>query len=483
MGFYDPSSAVIIVGQSHREDFGRKLLNHEIYHLNQLSCTTAGLACVSALAYRNMWIELRLATLNEKFDSGLWSPVAGWLDDVYGGSADEFYDSDYPYSYISAMKRWIGCADSVLFGLGYFDTENNDDRDYWFDRFPWKDKFPDCGYSFYRYFVPGPWMTSGVRSLFESTTLYLELLDKYGDYESVNEHIWHKFHGPVGVPAPESRDFTYYGAFTECEFGNIDKPPPYHLLPICSFWALNTPIPHFAFKKEMAIRYDEVDLPWMQIAPPSLFGYLFSKCIDDKRYKHLKIKSVYDLLEIARDLQPIMEAEFGRGYLAKVIEQDQSFIEKCVDDIRPSRSYAVALSGIRNSGNSEARLASFFSYPPSLPAQSKAQIIDGSSEVKMAENVQLFVISHIGEHLFPTWSSRQTDRFRTARYLQCPSVAYPLAFLCPARGKCNGRFPGVEQIPKQCWFQDILASTLRLSVYRIGIVHGYEATLPKPNQV
>jgi hypothetical protein len=87
---------------------------------------------------------------------------------------------------------------------------------------------------------------------------------------------------------------------------------------------------------------------------------------------------------------------------------------------------------------------------------------------------QVFVISHIGEHLFPTWSHHQSDRFRTARFLKCPSVVYPLTSLCPAKGKCSGRFPGATNLPAQCWFQDILQDRLRLSVNQIGIVPGYE---------
>jgi hypothetical protein len=98
--------------------------------------------------------------LNEKFGSGFWVPIKAWLDDVYdGGGASEFYNAAKPYYHISSMKAGVGIADSLLYALGAFDDCNPIDRQYWIERFPWRDKFPDntVEYSFQRDLVSGPW--------------------------------------------------------------------------------------------------------------------------------------------------------------------------------------------------------------------------------------------------------------------------------------------------------------------------------------
>lgn len=154
--YYDPAAALIFAKRGTRSSL------HELLHLNQLSATTSGLAITAALAYRNMCVEFRVKALNEKFGAGLWSPVLGWLDSLYQGTADEFHDPSYPYYHLSYLKRWIGSADSLLFALGYFDTTNNADIKYWHDRFPWKHIFRDdewVAHSFYRHDVPFAWMT------------------------------------------------------------------------------------------------------------------------------------------------------------------------------------------------------------------------------------------------------------------------------------------------------------------------------------
>ena len=92
----------------------------------------------------------------------------------------------------------------------------------------------------------------------------------------------------------------------------------------------------------------------------------------------------------------------------------------------------------------------------------------------VTDNLKIFTVSLIGEHLFPIWTGGDIDRFRTGRYFICPSIAHQLGFLCPVPGKCDGQFPGVRGLPNQCWFQQILHDTFTLSVDEIGIVPGYE---------
>lgn len=488
LGFYEPSSALIGLGKGYNDRFTQGILNHEVCHLNQISSTTLGLTILTTLAYRNTMVENRLKSLNRKFSCGLWSPVKGWLDTVYGGTSKEFYDPNFPYFHISAMKQGIGTVDSLLFALGYFDTDNDYDRRYWMDRFPWKSKFADADlqYSFFRNIVPGPMMTSGVKSLLESTVLYLELLEQFKSSDAVNKHINDKFFSgrwQDGAPNPVSRDFIYYGAFTECHFSEKIDPPPYHLLPICSFWALNSPMPHFAFEEPLAIRYDEINSSWMKIAPQTLFEYLIHMCSDNKQFTHVKLSSASDLLALSQKLQSMAERICGRDFLSRSIEQDADYVEKCLsEDICPSLSYKVALTGVKFKDTLGKRLQAYYSFPSSL-MDASVQLIHNKQDpatkqnpiALITDNLKVFIISHLGEHLFPTWTADNIDRFTTARYLYCPSISFQLESLCPAYGKCTGKFPGVRGLPSQCWFQEILKDTFNLSANDIGIITGYNS--------
>ena len=469
--FYDPSAALIFAKAGTRSFF------HELLHLNQLSATTSGLAITAALAYRNLCVEFSIKALNEKFNAGLWSPVLGWLDDLYKGKADEFHDPSYPYYHLSYLKRWTGSADSVLFALGYFDATNDDDINYWFARFPWKHIFKDewLQYSFHRRYVPFCWMTATLRGLLESSALYLELLDSLGNTDDANEALWRKFNSGrwSGAPGPEERDFIYYGAFTEAHQqreSSEDRPPPYHLVPVCAFWALNGPLPHFSFRKEIAIRSSLKGLTWGDVSPPGIFEALLNHC---SSLTQKTFTSVDELAFQSQKLGPIIDEMFGPDHLLRVGSEDDRYINACIniDDI--GLSYRTAFWGLRNSPKPESRFESFFSYPPSPPTNAHYQLLEASSNSVVTDNLKALLLSRVAEHLIPTWSERGSAGFRSPRKLRCPSATADRS-LCPAR-TCSGVFPGISGLPTTCWFQETAASVLSLDVRNIGIVDGYYA--------
>ena len=471
--YYDPAAALICARR------GTRSFLHELLHLNQLSATTSGLAVTAALAYRNMCVEFRIKDLNERFGAGLWSPVLGWLDHLYQGvGGDEFRDPSYPYYHLSYLKRWIGSADSLLFALGYFDTTNYDDIKYWQERFPWMHIFQDdewIEHSFYRHVVPFAWMTSGVRALLESSALYLELLYALGSTSDANEALWRKFKSGrwSGAPDPKERDFVYYGAFTEVSWrgeSKGDQPPPYHLLPVCAFWALNGPLPHFSFRKEMAIRSAAKGLTWADLAPPAVFETLLSRCSDVAQQT---FTSVDELSFQSRKLGPIVDEMFGPGYLLRIGSEDERYTDVVLatDDI--GLSYHTALCGIRNDAKHDSRFESFFRYPPSPPTKAQYQLLEADARPEVTNNLRALLLSVVAEHLIPTWSENGDDRFRSPRRLRCPSATADRP-LCPSR-MCSGVFPGASGLPIACWFQETAASVLSLDVRNIGIVDGYDA--------
>jgi hypothetical protein len=122
------------------------------------------------------------------------------------------------------------------------------------------------------------------------------------------------------------------------------------------------------------------------------------------------------------------------------------------------------------------RLDEFFNYVPPADHLTGVEIAPSYSQPD-SPHLRAYALHVLAEHLIPLWSLESLDRFRLGRPLACPSkTPGALETLCPARGTCNGIFPGTGWAKAECWFQNAMREKLKLNPSRIGIVSGeYES--------
>ncbi len=194
-GVYEPGSSLIILNKVKDGQVSKKqqeiVLRHEIYHSQQLISTTAGLINLVLISARNNVFRNYIYHLNKTFNSGLWVPIKGWLDDLATHNPDDWYDPKKEYYYVSSLKRYIGEIDSLLLSIGTFESKSIDDCFYWMERFPWSELYKDENWQFcfQRSLGDQGFWPYGFTSLLEATALYTDLLYKYGDFFEVNKYI------------------------------------------------------------------------------------------------------------------------------------------------------------------------------------------------------------------------------------------------------------------------------------------------------
>lgn len=488
-GLYEPSSGLIVIhdenslnNDNNKSDHSA-VLYHELHHSQQVVSTTAGIVLMALHSLRSTIFENFVKTLNVKFQSGLWVPILGWLGDVETGSPMCWHDPEEPYYYISYMKKNIGNVDSALFSLGAFESNNLKDCVYWAQRFPWAHLFKDKSWEwcFSRSLSGKGWWPFGLTPLLEASTLYLELLKRYDNFYEVNDEIKNRLQilqkDIGGKFFRESSYMTYYGPFLLCEQFS-ESEPPFHLVPVAAFWAMNAPLPHFCISDSIKCRNNERDFPWGEVNPGDLFLTFFHEIACDLGISPPNCS----LKEFAGSWQPAFLPMSGkRCHVDEIIKEDIEYVEGIRQDGKNcGTSFSAAFSSLIFPETVEDRLEAFFTFPSA--AKSNANVAIKSPGFLMPPDIHLeaYVLHLLAQHLIPLWSFRSLPRFRFGQQFKCPAIDSPFRDLCHSKTTCSGTFPdtryGTKNVPSDCWLQKVILKLLSLNLNRIGIVPGEYAS-------
>lgn len=346
-------------------------------------------------------------------------------------------------------------------------------------RFPWSELYRDESwqFNFLRSVNGQGFWPYGFTSLLEATALYRDLLYKYGDFFEVNKYITQQIRSirlNIGNETLKNTPLlTYFGPFFLLEeyFQNKDV-PPLHFVPIAAFWALNSSLPHLTLNKEIIGRKNESDLPWTEVDPNNLF-YTFLLEITDDLNRESQGNSLIDL---AKMWEPRFYSNSDKiipsVHVEDIINEDVAYLEKIKDQSESlGKCFSIVFKDIKILKTKEERMKYFFSSPlNNYPTQGIEIIKDGNSP--SPDKLDAYLLNALANHLIPISSFRSLNRFRLGKTFLCPSISEPFNTLCPAKGICNGQFPGTEGMPSKCWFKNSIKQNLYLDPNRIGIVDG-----------
>jgi hypothetical protein len=272
----------------------------------------------------------------------------------------------------------------------------------------------------------------------------------------------------------------YYGPFFQCRqmLGSKaaqgkNTPPPYHMVPILAFWALNTPVPQFPINADDNVRKNPANYPWGDISPENVFNNLMLYDLFEEDEVEARLLSAADsnesdLIELAYQVKAPIEKYYGDGYLETILAEDLSYIQN-VNKVEGEPFYSLAYSALKPAQTVQQRLDYFLAFPPDENTQKDLQFIfDNHIPDISGPHIEAYVVNLIAEHLIPIWSLGTLPRFRLGTPLKCPSTQPPFAGLCPIPGKCSGSFPIATHLPSTCWFKLICQKAFHLDAERIS---------------